>query len=444
MENMLISMLRLSGSRHSALRGLERRAGLALILAVCVIVGLLGNSGGNAAFAAAQSGDSTTPDASQASNRVQPPANVYAGRVAGDANSTRLYFDLDRKIEYKSFLMEEPRRVVIDVPSVLFRFENPDDLEPRGLVSFLRYGTIGGGRSRIVISLSGPAAISAISMQKIEPSGRYRLLLDLTSVSAEEFRQSVESQRELLGKSGETAVKGDRVRPVEKKEGHFVIVIDPGHGGIDGGAKGANGTQEKDVTLEIAKKLAEKIAAVGPFDVKLTRESDVFVSLGERVAFAKRNEAELMISIHADTLRQKWVRGASIYTLSDKASDALAEQLAESENMADIAAGLNNPVEEEAVQGILADFTARETRGFSLAFSSTLSERLASGIKMIKNPRRSASFVVLKASDVPGVLLELGYLSNSEDEKLLTDPDWQEELSRLISNAILTFFKPRM
>lgn len=373
-----------------------------------------------------------------------PPAIVSAGRVAGDENSTRLYFDFDRRIEFKSFLMDEPGRMVIDGPSMLFRFSNPDDLEPRGLVSFLRYGAIGRDRSRIVISLSGPAAISEIKLQEIESAKRFRLIIDLSKISAEEFKQSIASQQELLGKSGETAVKGDRLRPAEKKEGHFVIVLDPGHGGIDGGAIGASGVREKDLTLEIANILARKISAKGPFEVKLTRDSDVFLSLRERVNFARRNKADLVISIHADSLKQKWVRGASIYTLSNKASDALAEQLAESENMADIAAGLDNPIEEEVVSGILADLTARETKVFSLAFSSTLTGNLSSGIKMIKNPQRSAGFMVLKAPEVPGVLLELGYLSNSDDEKLLTDPDWQENIARLIANSVFTFFEPRM
>ncbi|MGI9400115.1 MAG: N-acetylmuramoyl-L-alanine amidase [Rhizobiaceae bacterium] len=376
--------------------------------------------------------------------KLQQPAIVSAGRVAGDENSTRIYFDFDRKIEFKSFLMDEPERMVIDGSSMLFRFANPDDLEPRGLVSYLRYGAIGSDRSRIVVSLSGPAEISEIKLQELESAQKFRLTIDLSKVSPEQFRQSIANQQQLLGKSGETAVKGDRMRPAEKKEGHFVIVLDPGHGGIDGGAIGAKGTREKDLTLQIANKLAEKISAKGPFDVKLTRNSDVFLSLRERVNFARRNKADLVISIHADSLKQKWVRGASIYTLSNKASDALAQQLAESENMADIAAGLDNPVEEEVVSGILADLTARETKVFSLAFSSTLTGNLSSGIKMIKNPQRSAGFMVLKAPEVPGVLLELGYLSNAEDEKLLTDPEWQDNIARLIANSVFSFFEPRM
>ncbi|MEM7462761.1 MAG: N-acetylmuramoyl-L-alanine amidase [Pseudomonadota bacterium] len=423
------------------LRDVSRQLLKPVCLMMTVAMLMAANSDAQAIFGLGSSGD----DVSETVNtEPQAPALVSAGRVAGDENSTRLYFDFDRKVEFKSFLMDEPGRVVLDGPSMLFRFTNPDDLEPRGLVSFLRYGAIGQDRSRIVISLSDPAEISEVKLLEIESGKKFRLVIDLNRISEEEFKQSIADQQELLGKSGETAIKGDRLRPAQKKEGHFVIVLDPGHGGIDGGAIGASGVREKDLTLKIAKLLAKKISSKGPFDVKLTRDSDVFLSLRERVNFARRNNADLVISIHADSLKQKWVRGASIYTLSNKASDALAEQLAESENMADIAAGLDNPVEEEVVSGILADLTARETKVFSLAFSSTLTGNLSSGIKMIKNPQRSAGFMVLKAPEVPGVLLELGYLSNAEDEKLLTDPEWQENIVRLIANSVLSFFEPRM
>lgn len=168
------------------------------------------------------------------------------------------------------------------------------------------------------------------------------------------------------------------------------------------------------------------------------------MSLRERVNFARRNHADLFVSLHADSLRQKWVRGASIYTLSKRASDDLALQLAESENMADIVAGLDSPEEEDAVTDILADLTARETAVFSKAFSSTLIRLLSNDIELIKNPQRSASFVVLKAPEIPGALLELGYLSNPDDESLLTDPKWQQNIASLIARSVKEFFEPRM
>lgn len=372
------------------------------------------------------------------------PAIMFAGRIAGDSVSTRLFFDLDRKLDFTTFLMRDPNRIVIDGPSILFRFARPEDMEPRGLVSDLRYGAIARNKSRIVVTLSAPAEISAVSVRELGNEGNYRLVIDLAATNAADFERMVSRQQELVGTSGETVTKGDRVVRPDKDPDKFTIVIDPGHGGIDGGARGANGTREKDLTLQIATILATTLRRYDMFDVKLTREEDVFMSLRERVNFARRNHADLFVSLHADSLRQKWVRGASIYTLSKRASDDLALQLAESENMADIVAGLDSPEEEDAVTDILADLTARETAVFSKAFSSTLIRLLSNDIELIKNPQRSASFVVLKAPEIPGALLELGYLSNPDDESLLTDPKWQQNIASLIARSVKEFFEPRM
>jgi N-acetylmuramoyl-L-alanine amidase len=369
---------------------------------------------------------------------------VTAGRIAGDANSTRFFMDMDKSFEFAAFLMAEPPRIVIDGPAMLFQFANPDDIEPRGLISFLRYGAISRDRSRVVLSLTGPAEISQVKTLELPDGGKFRLLMDISSTSPENFTARISEQHQEIGKSGEIATKGDRVRPDGRSAGKFLVIVDPGHGGIDGGAKGVMGTREKDLVLAVSRKVADAIRAAGPFEVKLTREEDVFMSLRERVNFARRNNADLVISIHADSLRQKWVRGASVYTLSKRASDELAAQLAESENMADIVAGLDNPVEEDAVTDILADLTARETKIFSRSFSATLVNHLMSDINMIKNPQRSASFVVLTAPEVPGVLVELGYLSNDEDEKLMNDESWQEDLARLLAQSVRTFFQPRL
>jgi len=371
------------------------------------------------------------------------PVVVYAGRIAGDENSTRVYFDMDRKIEVNSFIMEGPDRVIIDSSSMLFRFSDPKALEPRGLVSELRYGAIAKERSRVVLTLAYPARIAGMRVLPLEASGNHRLVLDLSRTSPAIFAANAAKQRELLGSSGDVATKGDRIRKAPNEKGRFTVVIDPGHGGIDGGAKGKDGLQEKDLVLTIATKLAEEVEGRGPYDVKLTREEDVFLSLRERVDFAQRHHAHLVISIHADSLRQKWVRGASVYTLSKKASDDLAHQLAESENMADIVAGLESPEQVDLVSDILADLTARETSVFSRSFSATLVDRFDGKVEMIKNPQRSASFSVLKAPEIPGVLVELGYLSNADDERQMSDPGWQVQITRLMAEAVDKFFDSR-
>ena len=402
------------------------------VLALVLQAAFLGLAGG----AAAQANQERVSEPGK-------PAVVFAGRIAGNMDSTRVFFDSDREIEVSSFIMEEPARIVIDGPSLLFRFADPAAIEPRGLIQAVRYGAMSRERSRIVLTLAEPALITGIERRELAEEGTYRLVIDLARAAPADFAAHAARQRELIGASGDVVKKGDRIRAGDKADGRFTVVIDPGHGGIDGGAKGADGTLEKELTLAIALQLRPAIEALGPYEVKLTRSEDEFLSLRERVQFAERNHADLVISLHADSLRQQWVRGASVYTLSRKASDSLAQQLADSENMADIVAGLDNPEQEDAVTDILADLTARETAVYSRSFSAKLVEKLAQGIELIKNPQRSASFVVLKAPEVPSVLLELGYLSNTKDEQLMTDPKWQGELVRLLARAVHAFFEPR-
>ena len=194
----------------------------------------------------------------------------------------------------------------------------------------------------------------------------------------------------------------------------------------------------------MAVQLKKKLEKIGPFDVVLTRDEDVFVSLRQRVDFTRTAQADLFISIHADSLSQRRVRGSTIYTLSKKASDRLSASLAVSENLSDLVAGLALPEEEEVVTDILVELTARETIRFSRHFSGILAGTLKNGITLIKNPQRYAAFGVLKAPEVPSVLLELGYLSNKEDEKLMNSKLWQAKVARLVSEAVLKFFKPRL
>ncbi len=167
------------------------------------------------------------------------------------------------------------------------------------------------------------------------------------------------------------------------------------------------------------------------------------MSLRERQKFAQRQNADLMISIHADSLRQLFVRGATVYTLAKKATDALSQEIADSENLADIVAGLAAPEAQDDVTDILADLTLRETTRFSHHFSSLLVERMASEVAMIRNPQRAASFAVLKNAEIPSVLVELGYLSNDEDEKLLSDKEWQSKVAGIVASAIKAFFANR-
>jgi N-acetylmuramoyl-L-alanine amidase len=224
-----------------------------------------------------------------------------------------------------------------------------------------------------------------------------------------------------------------------------VIVLDPGHGGIDNGTMASGGENEKDIVLAFAKVLRERIEKSGKYRVMMTRDDDTFIPLAERVKFARDHAASLFVSIHADALpkREGDAQGATIYTLSDRASDAEAEKLAESENKADAIAGVDLTEEPAAVADILIDLTQRETRAFSSRFAKTLMHEMKTVARMHKHPLKSAGFRVLKAHDVPSVLVELGYVSNKGDLHNLVSENWREKTAGSVTAAIDVFFGGR-
>lgn len=384
------------------------------------------------------------------SENNKPGAVGFAVRIMGDDNSTRMLMDFDTKLTINIQYMDQPRRIVIDLPKTVFRFAGGKTaIEPRGLVDLVRHGAISKETTRIVLTLKGAAKVSSQEISELKSGIGHRLILDIDAVSQQDFTKLIEEQNKIRGASGAVAKKGDRVfknknTNAGKNNGRFTIIIDPGHGGIDGGAVGVGGTKEKTITFAVAVQLKKKLEKIGPFDVVLTRDEDVFVSLRQRVDFTRTAQADLFISIHADSLSQRRVRGSTIYTLSKKASDRLSASLAASENLSDLVAGLALPEEKEVVTDILVELTARETIRFSRHFSGILAGTLKNGITLIKNPQRYAAFGVLKAPEVPSVLLELGYLSNKEDEKLMNSKLWQAKVARLVSEAVLKFFKPRL
>jgi N-acetylmuramoyl-L-alanine amidase len=270
--------------------------------------------------------------------------------------------------------------------------------------------------------------------------------VDLVRSTAKDFDAFVESSRAKKS-AGVTkpAPKSDRLTDPKEKD-KPLIVLDPGHGGIDSGATGVHGTLEKAIVLDFASLLKGKLDESGLYTVELTRDDDTFVPLSRRVEIGHELEADLFISIHADSVRrgQKFARGATVYTISDKASDQLAEDLAVSENMSDVIAGVDLDEEPTDVTDILLDLARRETRSFSVYFARSLVSELESAVRLINNPHRSAGFRVLKAHDVPSVLVELGYLSNEHDEKLLISDEWRERMANAMTEAVHGFFRPRL
>ncbi len=226
----------------------------------------------------------------------------------------------------------------------------------------------------------------------------------------------------------------------------LVIVLDPGHGGNDSGAMGVNGEDEKAIVLTTAQKLRDKLERTGRYKVVMTRSEDTFVPLNERVKIARANRAALFISLHADYIpkREGDARGATVYTVSDRASDAEAARLAEKENRADLMGGIDLSKQSNDIVNILYDLTHRETKNFSSLFQRTLVGQMKNGGVLLHHDSiRSAGFVVLKAPDIPSVLIELGYVSNTEDLKNLTSAEWQNNVSDTLVAAVNTFFATR-
>ena len=374
-------------------------------------------------------------------------AKVIGARVAGDDERTRFVFDLDSQVKPAISGLSRPFRLIIDLPEVEFQLPDGAGTRGRGMVTTWRFGLFAPGKSRVVMDLSGPVRVDKTFFLPAVDDQPARLVIDLVKSTPEDFDAFVLSSRGADKKKvAKKTPKTDRVVGAAKRGDKPLVVLDPGHGGIDNGATGVGGTLEKAIVLNFANLLKEKLEKSGLYDVHLTREDDTFISLSRRVEIGHELEADLFISIHADSVRRgrKFARGATVYTLSDKASDQLSAELAEVENMSDIIAGVELEEEPTDVTDILLDLAKRETRSFSNYFAKTLVTELKSAVRLINNPHRSAGFRVLKAHDVPSVLVELGYLSNEHDEKLLNTEEWRERMANAMSDAIHGFFRPRL
>lgn len=363
------------------------------------------------------------------------------GRVVGDDSRTRFVLDLSGEVDLSAFTLAEPYRVVIDLPEIDFRLPSGTGATGRGLVSDWRYGQFAAGRSRIVLDVTGPVKIDKAFVLPAVENQPARLVLDLLKTTTAAFEDDLRKSQLARDSANEPVQKTDQLPPPDRsKREKPLIVIDAGHGGVDSGTISASGVLEKDIVLAFARKLQEHLEQTGKVAVLLTRTDDTFLPLGTRVQFGRDHAADLFLSIHADSEHEGSVRGATVYTLSDKASDQEAAALAAKENASDLIAGLDLQKEADGVTDILVDLTRRETRNFSASFANGLVGDLASATRMIKNPRRSAGFQVLRAHDVPSVLVEIGYLSNDQDEKLLTSDEWRSRVADAVTQAVLRFF----
>ena len=374
-------------------------------------------------------------------------------RLAGDGKQTRFVLDLDKAIQFRAFALADPYRVIVDIPQVNFQLPAGVGAAGRGLIKAFRYGLVMPGGSRIVFDLTGPARIANSYVLDAANGQPPRLVVELEEVDGATFVQSlgVESRPELkpaIADAADVAAAAEAAttpKPAVAADLRPVIVIDPGHGGIDNGTQ-SGGESEKNLVLGFGLALRDRIEQGGKYRVVMTRSDDTFIPLTDRVRIARNQSAALFVSIHADALprREGDAQGATIYTLSDRATDAEAERLAETENKADAIGGVNLTEEPTEVADILIDLAQRETRTFSNRFARLLAGEMKNTTRMYKHPLKSAGFRVLKAPDVPSVLVELGYVSNKGDLEHLVSENWRSKTVGSVAQAVDAFFAKRM
>lgn len=368
--------------------------------------------------------------AAQAATAAEP-ISVDGVRIGVHGQRTRFVLDLDGPAAFDVFPLPEPYRVVIDLPPVSWRL-GPAAVKPAGLITEFRFGRFSDGVSRVVLDVSGPVRIAKSFALPPDRRGRHRIVIDLVSVSRDAFLAALRPT---------PAPPPQRPPPAKSLGDRPMIVVDPGHGGIDPGTIGASGTYEKDIALDYARELRAALLATGRYKVALTRDRDTFVRLRKRIAIAHDAGADLFVSLHADAIDNPRFRGGAVYTLSEKASDAEAEALAAKENRADIIAGVDLSVQNDDVVNILIDLAQRETMNESVVLARGVITELSKFQRLLKRSHRFAGFAVLKAPDVPSVLVELGYMSNRLDERMLLSPRHRRKVAAAVVAAIDRYFE---
>jgi N-acetylmuramoyl-L-alanine amidase len=404
---------------------------MALRALSCVFLGVLLAS--SAAFAGERPAQPVVPDSL--------PVATDA-RLGGDETQTRFVMDLSRKIDLHAFTLADPYRVILDIPQVVFRLPPKSGEGGRGVITAYRFGLVMQGGSRMVFDLAKPVRIEKAFVVDATDGAPARLVLDLAATDRENFlRRIALDNRVARSEPPATSVPepaGGDPRPL--------VVLDPGHGGIDTGTRAASGELEKDIVLDFTQRLREHIEKLGKYRVLMTRTDDTFVPLGERVRIARNAGAALFVSVHADALPhgEGDAQGASVYTVSDTASDSEAARLAEKENRADVIAGVDLKAEPDDVADILIDLAQRETRSYSVQFAHRLVGEMKTATRLHKKPLKSAGLRVLRAPDVPSVLVELGYVSNRGDLHSLLSANWRDRTAASIAQAVDGYFATRM
>ena len=363
---------------------------------------------------------------------------LTATRVVGDQNRTRFIADLTDGVEIDVFSLADPYRIVIDLPEIHFQLEPGTGANGFALISAYRFGLISRGQSRIVLDVTEPVEVADYFVIPAVEGQPARLVIDLVTTSREAFLAAALDYRQSGGATPAPRLTNNA------DDGRLMIVIDPGHGGIDPGAIGAANVREKDIVLAFSQELAEQLQATGHYEVALTHDDDSYLTLTDRVEFARSLGADIFLSIHADSFSVASVRGAAVYTVSERASNQMVAAIAARENQSDILAGMNIHNATNEVADILIDLARRETKNFSVLLARDIIEHLGATTLLSNNPHQKAGFVVLMAPDVPSVLIELGFLSNAQDVQTLQTEVWRRQTAASIVGAIDAFFATRI
>lgn len=374
---------------------------------------------------------------------VEDYPDVIDARVTATPERARLIIDLSGPTEFAIATLGEPSRLAIDVKAFDVKILAPADVAGGGLVTSYKIEMAEKGRARTTLTLSGPALVQQAYFLDAVADQPARLVVDIIPTTPEAFTAKVAADLAASlanrGAAPETTptAPGTHATVTATRP---LVVLDPGHGGVDNGASAPNGVHEKDITLAFALQLQKVLIETGKFDVALTREDDTYLSLNDRVDLARQNKADIFISLHADSFQQPEIRGASVYTRDENATDVLDKVLADGENRYDIVAGFAVPQATPAVMDILVDLMRREMRKSSFLAAEAIIHQLEPSVTLRPFPVRQADFFVLQAPDVPSVLVELGFLSNASDIANLQQSDWRDRTVDALARGIADYF----
>lgn len=373
---------------------------------------------------------------------------VLQTRIGVHPKYTRFVLEVTESVPYRILTLADPFRIVIDLPEAEWRGGTTPSSPPGSLIGGLRYGLFKPGVSRVVIDLNQPAQITRQFLLDADETARHRIVVDVAATDAATFRDNIASIESDGWQKYAAAQASRKHAAVESSAGTAggedipTIVIDAGHGGVDPGAIGRSGIYEKAVVLLMAKELDRQLRATGRYRTVLTRDHDIYIPLRDRFEIAHKANGDLFLSLHVNTHKSRELQGFSVYTLSENASDKEAAALAAKENKSDVLAGYDLSGYDEQTAFILLDLAQRDTSKTSWRFAQTLVNNLSNEkITMLRKPHRFAGFAVLKSPTVPSVLVEVGYLSNKNEERKLKSPDYQRKIAAGIVRAIDAFFE---